>query len=60
MAANVVFYFKSFDELEAFAEAHPELWINVLGLTAKGWYKALVSKVEANNSVEPEPTVPTV
>ena len=57
MAANVVFYFKSFDELEAFAGAHPELWVNVLGLTAKGWYKA---KVEVNNSVEPEPTVPTV
>lgn len=59
MAANVVFYFKNFDELESFANSHPELWVNVLGLTAKGWYKALVSRIEAN-SVEPEPTVPTV
>lgn len=58
MAANVVFYFKNFDELESFANAHPELWVNVLGTTQKGWYKALVSKVEAN-SVEPEP-VPAV
>ena len=59
MANNVVFYFKSFDELESFATNHPELWVNVLGLTQKGWYKALVSRVEAN-SVEPEPTVPAV
>lgn len=50
MAANVVFYFKSFDELETFATNHPELWVNVLGITAKGWYKALVSKVETNTS----------
>lgn len=61
MAANVVFYFKSFDELENFANSHPELWINVLGLTAKGWYKALVSRVEnqtnGNESVNDIPVV---
>lgn len=58
MAANVVFYFRDYDELEAFASSHPELWVNVLGTTQKGWFKALVSKVD---SVEPTvPTVPTV
>lgn len=49
-ANNVVFYFKNFDELEAFAFNHQELWINVLGTTTKGWLKALVSRNEPNNS----------
>lgn len=60
-ANNIVFYFRNYDELEAFANAHPELWINVLGTTAKGWYKALVSRTtdnggESNNDI-PIPVV---
>lgn len=60
MANNVVFYFKSFNELENFANAHPELWVNVLGLTAKGWFKALVSRIEPNNNGEPNNDIPVV
>lgn len=60
MAANVVFYFKNFDELESFANAHPELWVNVLGVTAKGWYKALVSRVEQTNGNESVNDIPVV
>lgn len=59
MANNVVFYFKNFDELEAFASNHQELWINVLGVTAKGWYKALVSRIETNGEQNDIP-VPVV
>lgn len=60
MSNNVVFYFKNFDELESFASNHPELWVNVLGTTAKGWYKALVSRIETNGENNDGIPVPTM
>lgn len=54
---NIVFYFKNYDELEAFASSHPELWVNVLGTTQKGWFKALVSRIENSNAEQVIPVV---